>query len=145
MGFSLYLFVDCVFTWEFLRYEYINGILNTNETGDMAQAEKDFCTGVEKRKKHCGCMRVRECASLAAKVVVSYGGRVPLSIQGHYEEYRKNPSLENETALCRAVYSAIDPDLREFMHKYQEYVSKKNVHELMDRLSRSITEKDEGV
>jgi hypothetical protein len=25
------------------------------------------------------------------------------------------------------------------MHKYQEYVSKKNVHELMDRLSQSIT------
>ena len=103
MGFSLYLFVDCVFTWEFLRYEYINGILNTNETGDMAQAEKDFCTGVEERKKHCGCMRVRECAALAAKVVVSYGGRVPLSIQGHYEEYRKNPSLENETALCLSL------------------------------------------
>ena len=123
-----------------LRYEYINGILNTNETSDMAQAEKDFCTGVEERKKHCGCMRVRECASLAAKVVVSYGGRVPLSIQGHFEEYRRNASLENETALCRAVYSEIDPDLREFMHKYQEYVSKNNVHELIDRLSRSITE-----
>ena len=70
---------------------------------------------------------------------------MPLSIQGHYEEYRRNASLENETALCRAVYSAIDPDLREFMHKYHEYVSKKNVHELMDRLRRSITEKEEGV
>jgi hypothetical protein len=106
----------------------------------MAQVEKDFCTGVEERKKHCGCMRVRECVALAAKVVVSYGERVPVSIEGHYKEYRRNPSLENETALCRSVYSEIDPDLREFIHKYQEYVSKTNVHELMDRLSRSITE-----
>jgi NADPH-dependent curcumin reductase CurA len=47
--------------------------------------------------------------------------------------------------LCRAVYSAIDPDLREFMHKYQEYVSKKNVHELLDRLSQSVTKTEEGV
>ncbi len=63
-----------------------------------------------------------------------------------YEYVReRNPSLENETALCRVVYSEIDADLREFMHKYQEYVSKKNVHELMDRLRRSITEKEEGV
>ncbi len=86
-----------------------------------------------------------ECATLAAKVVVSYGERVPVSIEGHYEEYKKNASLENETSLCRAVYSAIDPDLREFMHKYQEYVSKKNVHELLDRLSQSITKTEEGV
>jgi hypothetical protein len=141
----VYLFVDCVFKCEFLRYEYIIGILNTNEIGDMTQTEKDFCTGVEEREKHCGCMRVRECAVLEAKVVRSYGGRVPPSIEGHYEEYRRNASLENEAALCRAVYSEIDPDLREFMHEYQEYVSKENVHELLDRLSRSITEKEEGV
>jgi hypothetical protein len=111
----------------------------------MAEEEKDFCTGVKEREEHCGCMRVSECAALAAKVVVSYGGRVPVSIEGHYEEYMRNPSLENETALCRAVYSAIDPDLREFMHKYQEYVSKKNVHELLDRLSQSVTKTEEGV
>ena len=141
----MYLFVDCVFKCEFLRYEYIIGILNTNDAGGMVQADKDFCTDVKERKKHCGCMRLRECAALIAKVVVSYGGRVPPSIGGHYEEYRRNPSLENEAALCRAVYSEIDPDLREFMHEYQEYVSKKNVHALLDRLSRSITEKEEGV
>ncbi len=136
--FSVYLFVDCVFQCEFLRYEYIIGILNTNEVGGMAQAEKDFCTGVEELKKHSGCMRVRECAALAAKVVVSYGERVPVSIEGHYEEYKKNASLENETALCRAVYSEIDPDLREFIHKYQEYVSKNNVHDLLEQLNQII-------
>jgi hypothetical protein len=48
----------CIDLWivEFLRYEYINCILNTNETSDMTQAERDFCTSVEERKKHCGCM-----------------------------------------------------------------------------------------
>jgi hypothetical protein len=76
---------------------------------------------------------------------VSYGGRVPVSIERHYEEYRKKTSLEHETALCRVVYSAINPDLREFMHKYQEYVSKNNVHELLDRLSQSVTKTEEGV
>jgi hypothetical protein len=76
----------------------------------MAEEEKDFCTGVKEREEHCGCMRVSECANLAAKVVVSYRGRVPVSIKGH-----------------------------------QEYVSKKNVHELLDRLSQSVTKTEEGV
>ncbi len=98
----MYLFVDCVFQCEFLRYEYIIRISNTNETGGMTESEKDFCTGVEERNKHCGCNGVRECDTLAAKVVISYGGRVPASIRGHYEEYKKNASLENEAALCRS-------------------------------------------
>ena len=84
------------------------GILNTEEADRMAQTEKDFCTGVE--RKHCGCMRLRECITLTVK-----------------------------------LYPHINPDERAFMCEYQKYLNKNDVHELLDRLSQSVTETEEGV
>ncbi len=62
------------------------------------------------------------------------------SIGQHYEAYMTNPSHENEAVLCKGVYSEINPDLLEFMHEYQQYLNRKDVHELFDQLSRSITD-----
>jgi FtsZ-binding cell division protein ZapB len=122
------------------RHESMPGILNTEEPGVMAQAERDFCTGVEEREKHCGCMLVSECAALAVKLVHSYGKKVPACIGRPYAAYMRNPSHENEVVLCEAVYSHINPELLAFMREYQKYLKKNDVHELLDRLSQSITE-----
>jgi hypothetical protein len=119
-------------------------ILNTEEAGGMAEAEKDFCTGVEEREKHCGCMRLSECAALAVKLVHSYGKNVPVCIGRHYEAYLTNQSHENKVGLCEVVYSDINPDERAFVREYQKYLNKNDVHELLDRLSRSIRVKEEG-
>ncbi len=43
-------------------------------------------------------------------------------------------SLENSTALCREVWEHINPDIREFVQTYQQYISKNDVSELLDRL-----------
>jgi hypothetical protein len=110
----------------------------------MAEEEKDFCTGVEERKKHCGCMRVSECAALAVKLVRSYGKNVPACIGRHYAAYMTNPGHENEVVLCEAVYSHINPELLAFMREYQKYLNKNDVHELLDRLSQSVTKTEEG-
>ena len=110
----------------------------------MAEAEEDFCTGVEEREKHCGCMRLSECAALAVKLVHSYGKNVPACIGRHYEAYMRNPSHENEVGLCEAVYSHINPELLAFMREYQKYLNKNDVHELLDRLSQSVTKTEEG-
>jgi hypothetical protein len=42
--------------------------------------------------------------------------------------------LENEAALCKAVWEHINPKLRAFMQSYQKYISKTDVHELLDQL-----------
>jgi hypothetical protein len=52
----------------------------------------------------------------------------------------RNPSRENKVGLCEVVYSDINPDERAFVCEYQKYLNKNDVHELLDRLSQSITE-----
>jgi hypothetical protein len=95
----------------------------------------DFCEG--ESKEHCGCMRVETCASLAVELIRSYGGKMPAGIRRYYDAYNQNASLENERALCKAVWEHINPALRAFMQSYQKYISKNDVHELLDQLIES--------
>ena len=94
--------------------------------------EGDFCKG--ESEEHCGCMRLNTCTELAVKLIQSYRKPMPGGIRKYYDPYNKNPSLENEAALCKAVWEHINPELRAFMQSYQQYISKNDVHELLDKL-----------
>ena len=59
---------------------------------------------------------------------------MPGGIRKYYDAYNKNPSLENDAALWKAVWEHINPELRAFMQSYQQYISKNDVHELLDKL-----------
>jgi hypothetical protein len=99
----------------------------------MTHEEKtDFCTG--ESPEHCGCMRLNTCTSLAAQLIQSYGRTMPACIRKYYDAYNNNPSLENNAALCKAVWEHINPELRAFMQAYQQYILKNDVHELLDKL-----------
>jgi len=95
----------------------------------------DFCEG--ESEEHCGCMRVETCTSLAVELIRSYGGKMPGGIRRYYDAYNQNASIENERALCKAVWEHINPALRAFMQSYQKYISKNDVHELLDQLIES--------
>ncbi len=68
-------------------------------------------------------------------------------VERHYEAYISNRSRENELGLCevvyshmiQTVYSHMNPDERAFMREYRKFLKKKDVHELLDQLIRSIT------
>ena len=92
----------------------------------------DFCKG--ESEEHCGCMRLHTCTELAVKLIQSYGKPMPGGIRKYYDAYNKNPSLENDAALCKAVWKHVNPALRAFMQEYQQYISKNDVHELLDKL-----------
>jgi hypothetical protein len=92
----------------------------------------DFCEG--ESEEHCGCMWLDTCTSLAVKLIQRYGKTVSGGILKHYDAYNKNASLENETTLCKAVWEHINPKLRAFIQSYQKYISKADVHELLDQL-----------
>jgi hypothetical protein len=99
----------------------------------MAQlTSADFCDKVP--KKHCGCMRLNTCASLAAKVVAKYKRVVPTGVGERLTAYRQSPTQEHSLDLCQAVFEDTDPDLVEFLQEYQEYASNRDIHALLERL-----------
>ena len=119
---------------------------------------RDFCAG--ERKEHCGCMRLSICVSLTEKNIINCEKTLPNANKGHlmtsrgleiaeyfdgswqicdkvhecYNAYRKNPSIENITTLCKEVWKHINPDIKEFVQAYQQYISKNDVSELLDKL-----------
>ena len=46
----------------------------------------------------------------------------------------QNSNLENSTALCRALWEHTNCDLRNFIQTYQQYISKNDIHDLLDKL-----------
>ena len=119
---------------------------------------RDFCAG--ESREHCGCMRLSTCASLTEKIIINCEKTLPNANKGHlmtsrgleiaeyfdgswqicdkvhecYNAYKKNPSIENSTTLCREVWKHINPDIKEFVQAYQQYISKNDVSELLDKL-----------
>ncbi len=57
--------------------------------------------------------------------------------KGDFCEGESAEHLENETALCKAVWENINPALCAFMQSYQKCISKNDVHELLDQLIES--------
>ena len=119
---------------------------------------QDFCEG--ESKEHCGCMRLSTCTSLTEKIIINCEKALQNANKGHlqtsrgleiaeyfggswemcdslhqcYDTYKKSSSLENSAALCREVYKHINPDIIEFIQAYQQYTSKNDVSELLDKL-----------
>ena len=99
----------------------------------MAHDSKgDFCAG--ESPAHCGCMRLSTCTALAVTLVKSYGKALPGGIREYNDAYQQNGSPANGAALCKAVWEHTNPELRAFMQAYQQYISKSDVHELLDEL-----------
>lgn len=92
----------------------------------------DFCEG--ESEEHCGCMRLETCTALAVKFIQSYREHIPAGIQKYYDAYNKNKSLQNSSALCKALWEHIKPEQRAFMQSYQQYITKNDVHDLLDQL-----------
>ena len=92
----------------------------------------DFCEG--ESQEHCGCMHLNARTSLAVRLIQTYGMAIPVGIRKYYDAYNKNPSPENSSALCKAVWNHIQPDLRAFIQTYQRDTSKNDIQELIDKL-----------
>ncbi len=83
--------------------------MSASEIAMTHEEETDFCAG--ESPEHCGCMRLNTCTSLAVQLIQSYGRTMPACIRKYYDAYNKNPSLENEAVLCKAVWEHINPEL----------------------------------
>ena len=102
----------------------------------MVYTEKEaFCKG--ESPQHCGNMQIKTCTSLAVKVIESYGNATPPSIFNEYHAYKEKKSHENSLALCQAVWTHTNSNLKEFIQAYQQYTSKKDIPALLDRLIKS--------
>ena len=85
----------------------------------------EFCEG--ESEEHCGCMRVSTCASLST----APGGCVEVCTNAIRHKC-KTKILK--IALCRALWEHTNFDLREFIQTYQQYISKNDIHDLLDTL-----------
>ena len=103
---------------EKLRVRILGGIYEA--TG------REFCNRADMDKAHCGCLRLETCTKLAVQAAEGIGKCLGA--------YAKERSRENSAALCAALWTDSNAELQAFRLEYQQYISTRDVRELLDEL-----------
>ena len=99
--------------------------------------DPDFCAEVS--REHCGCMLLHTCSTLAADVCedhVARGGTLQPRLGQCLAAYQARATRESRAALCDALWTDTDENMRAFLREYDRYRSMHSRREMRALLGR---------